>query len=146
MLQALKQNSLQSDAASTKQWTSIMCPRLLSSPILSMRLKKFSNCLSILTKFSQQPSSLIFVISSNVMRTIPSSFGSVQAILNGIFTRRLIKKLKPSIWLYPCKTSWDFSKKSKSDYILKVWKMTFQASDLKENQFLDLLVMERFGH
>jgi len=35
--------------------------------------------------------------------------------------------------------SWDFSKKSKSDDILKVWKMTFQASDLKENQFLDLL-------
>jgi len=41
--------------------------------------------------------------------------------------------------LYPCKTSWDFSKKSKSDDILKVWKMTFQALDLKENQFLDLL-------
>jgi len=33
--------------------------------------------------------------------------------------------------LYPCKTSWDFSKKSKSDNILKVWKMMFQASDLK---------------
>jgi len=41
--------------------------------------------------------------------------------------------------LYPYKTSWDFSKKSKSDDILKVWKMMFQASDLKENQFLDLL-------
>ena len=41
--------------------------------------------------------------------------------------------------LYPCKTSWDFSKKSKSDNILKVWKMMFQASNLKGNQFLDLL-------
>jgi len=41
--------------------------------------------------------------------------------------------------LYPCKMSWDFSKKSKSNNILKVWKMTFQASDLKGNQFLDLL-------
>ena len=41
--------------------------------------------------------------------------------------------------LYLCKTSWDFSKKSESNDILKVWKMTFQASDLKENQFLDLL-------
>ena len=40
--------------------------------------------------------------------------------------------------LYLCKTSWDFSKKSKSNDILKVWKMLFQASDLKENQFLDL--------
>jgi len=41
--------------------------------------------------------------------------------------------------LYPCKTSWDFSKKSESNDILKVWKMTFQASDIKGNQFLDLL-------
>ena len=41
--------------------------------------------------------------------------------------------------LYLCKMSWDFNKKSESDDILKVWKMTFQASDLKENQFLNLL-------
>ena len=41
--------------------------------------------------------------------------------------------------LYPCKTSWDFSKKSESDDILKGWKMTFQAFDLKGNQFLNLL-------
>jgi len=41
--------------------------------------------------------------------------------------------------LYPCKTSWDFSKKSESNNILKVWKMMFQASNLKGNQFLDLL-------
>jgi len=41
--------------------------------------------------------------------------------------------------LFPCKISWDFSKKSKSDAILKVCKMMFQASNLKGNQFLDLL-------
>ena len=41
--------------------------------------------------------------------------------------------------LLSCKTSWDFSKKSKSDDILNIWKMTFQALDLKENQFLNLL-------
>ena len=41
--------------------------------------------------------------------------------------------------LFPCKTSWDFSKKSESDNILNTWKMTFQASDLKEKQFLNLL-------
>ena len=41
--------------------------------------------------------------------------------------------------LYPYKSSWDFSKKCKSKDILKVWKITFQASDLKGNQFLDLL-------
>jgi len=40
--------------------------------------------------------------------------------------------------LYPCKSSWDFSKKSKCDNILSNWKMTFQASDLKGHHFLDL--------
>jgi len=41
--------------------------------------------------------------------------------------------------LYPYRSSWEFSKKSESDDILNTWKMTFQASDSKENQFLDLL-------
>jgi len=41
--------------------------------------------------------------------------------------------------LFPCKNSWDFNKKNKSDDIIKAWKMTFQASDLKGNHFLDLL-------
>ena len=41
--------------------------------------------------------------------------------------------------LYPCKNSWDFSKKCESDNILNVWKMMFQASNLKGNQFLDLV-------
>ena len=41
--------------------------------------------------------------------------------------------------LYLCKNSWDFSKKSKSNNILNVWKIIFQASNFKGNQFLDLL-------
>ena len=41
--------------------------------------------------------------------------------------------------LFPCKNSWEFSKKCKSDDILNVWKMTFQASNLKGSQFLDLV-------
>ena len=41
--------------------------------------------------------------------------------------------------LFLCKNSWNFSKKNKSDDIIKYWKMTFQASELKENHFLDLL-------
>ena len=40
---------------------------------------------------------------------------------------------------YSCKTSWDFCKKTDSDDIIKQWKMMFQASDGKGNQFLDLL-------
>ena len=41
--------------------------------------------------------------------------------------------------LYPSRNSWDFSKKCNSDDILNVWKMTFQASNFKGNQFLDLV-------
>ena len=41
--------------------------------------------------------------------------------------------------LYPYKNSWEFSKKSESDNILNIWKITFQASNLKGKQFLDLL-------
>ena len=41
--------------------------------------------------------------------------------------------------VYPCKTSWDYSKKTECDNILNNWKMTFQASDGKRNQFLNLL-------
>jgi len=48
------------------------------------------------------------------------------------------KMFKP-LPLNPCKNSWDFSKKCKSDDILNVWKMMFQASNLKGNQFLDLV-------
>ena len=40
---------------------------------------------------------------------------------------------------YPSKTSWDFCKKSDCNELIKLWKMTFQASDRKGNHFLDLL-------
>ena len=41
--------------------------------------------------------------------------------------------------LFPCKNSWDFSKKLESDNIVNRWKMTFQASDLKGSNFIDLI-------
>jgi len=41
--------------------------------------------------------------------------------------------------VYPCKISWDYSKKMECDNILNIWKMTFQASNGKRNQFLNLL-------
>ena len=40
---------------------------------------------------------------------------------------------------YPCKISWDYCKKMDSDDIINQWKITFQASDRKGKQFLDLL-------
>ena len=99
-LQALKQNSLLSDVASTKHRISITCPKLLLSLIPSMWLEKSLNCLSILTKFSQLPSFPIFAVSSNIMKTIPLSSGSVQAVLNSIFTMKSIKKLRPLTQLH----------------------------------------------
>ena len=48
------------------------------------------------------------------------------------------KSFKP-IPIFPCKTSWDFYKKTDSNDIIKQWKMRFQASDSKGNNFLDLL-------
>ena len=41
--------------------------------------------------------------------------------------------------LLPNKYSWDFSKKLESDNIINTWKMTFQASDLKGRNFLELV-------
>ena len=40
---------------------------------------------------------------------------------------------------YPTKISWDFCKKSDCNELIKLWKMTFQASDGKGKHFLDLL-------
>ena len=38
-----------------------------------------------------------------------------------------------------CKFSWDFCKKSEYDSIILLWRITFQASDSKGRNFLDLL-------
>ena len=40
--------------------------------------------------------------------------------------------------LFSSKTSWDYSKKVEYDDIANIWKMTFQALDGKEKQFLGL--------
>ena len=49
-----------------------------------------------------------------------------------------IKALNPTP-LFSCKMLWDLNKKSKCNDLLNNWKMTFQALDLKERQFLKLL-------
>ena len=43
------------------------------------------------------------------------------------------------ILMLSCKSLWDFSKKRECNDIIHNWKMTFQASDLKGWQFLDLV-------
>ena len=48
-------------------------------------------------------------------------------------------KLFNLILLLPNKNSWDFNKKIKCDNIINKWKMTFQASDLKSRNFLELV-------
>jgi len=47
-------------------------------------------------------------------------------------------KLFNPISYYPCKSSWDFSKKKECDDLSNTWKMIFQALDLKERHFLKL--------
>ena len=44
-----------------------------------------------------------------------------------------------SIPSFPCKSSWDFCRKSECDLILSQWKMLFQAADSKGRFFLNLL-------
>jgi len=44
-----------------------------------------------------------------------------------------------SIPSFPCKSSWDFYKKSECNSILLQWKMSFQVSYLRGSNFLDLL-------
>ena len=43
------------------------------------------------------------------------------------------------ILIFLCKSSWDFSRKSKCDNICKSWESHFQASEDKEQNFLELL-------
>ena len=43
------------------------------------------------------------------------------------------------ILISPSKSLWDFDKKEECDNIIKNWQITFQASDLQGNYFLDLL-------
>ena len=40
---------------------------------------------------------------------------------------------------FPSKTSWEFCRKSDSDDLINLWKMTFLASDGKGKNFLELL-------
>jgi len=48
------------------------------------------------------------------------------------------KKFNMSL-IFPCKLSWNFSRKTECESILNFWRMTFQASDDREYHFLDLL-------
>ena len=44
-----------------------------------------------------------------------------------------------STLLFPCKSSWDFYRKTKCNSILSQWRMLLQAADSKGRNFLDLL-------
>jgi len=43
------------------------------------------------------------------------------------------------VFIFPCKFSWDFDRKNECDKILDNWRMIFQASDVKGQNFLNLL-------
>ena len=71
---------------------------------------------------------LFIICQSSYPCTEPLKYYSAQVLqpVSGLFV----------IPLFSCKSSWEFSKKSNN--ILFSWKMTFQASDLKGWQFLNL--------
>ena len=68
-------------------------------------------------------------------------FWECPSCLNWHLHKAVDYKLKASnpTPIFPCKMSWDYSKKSECDDILQNWKMTFQASDGKGWHFLNLL-------
>ena len=41
--------------------------------------------------------------------------------------------------IFPCKFSWEFTRKSKCNEIFNIYKITFQVSDTKGRHFLELL-------
>jgi len=140
MSPAQKWNYSPLDVISIKLCTSIIFPKLSSSLILSMWSKEFLTSLSIPSKFSQLLFCLIFATSSIVTPTTLLNFGNALAVSSGIFITRSIKKLKCSNhYLSTHAKIQDFSKKCESYDILNIWKMMFQASNLKGNQFLDLV-------
>jgi len=49
-------------------------------------------------------------------------------------TKRIVFTL-----LFPCKSFWDFCRKTECNSILSQWRMLFQVSDSKGRNFLDLL-------
>jgi len=124
---------------STKPQIEIAFPRSLSSLIPFMQPKISSTHPHIPFKSIQWPYSLNFNNSFFNTTTTPLNSGSVLVIwsLHKVVDKET-KAFNPTL-LFPSKMSWDFSKKNKCDDILNVWKMTFQASDLKGKLFLDLL-------
>jgi len=44
-----------------------------------------------------------------------------------------------SVIIFPCKSSWDFCKKRECDSVLSQWKMSFQATEFRGRNFLELL-------
>ena len=116
---------------------STIYPRLLLSLTPSTWSKRFLTHLSISTNLNQLLSYQTFINSSIAVKPIPSNFENAQAISNGTFIMKLTKKPKCSILRHSThvKIHGNSAKRVKA----MIWKMMFQASDLKENQFLGLL-------
>ena len=78
-----------------------------------------------------------FLLSTNNL----IEFWECPSCCNWLLHKMVDRKTKQfcQIPLFPCKLSWDFSKKSEYDNIIKNWKITFQALDLRGHQFLNLV-------
>ena len=124
--QVLRLNFLPWDAASTKHATKTTSQKLSLSPIL----------------FTQRnTSSIVRHTHFNCIRRPSLANCDYSSCLKWRFHKDVDKDTKSfnSTPVFPCKISWDFCRKLISDNIIKQWKMRFQASDGKGNNFLDLL-------
>ena len=135
LLQPRRWNFLQLDAASTKLAVSTTCRKSSWSLTLSMQQRKSLIVDRILIKSIQLPYSANCVPFSHLMNPTLLNFGNAPANSDGDKDSKSFSIL-PS---YPTKLSWDYCKKKDCDDSLNLWKMTFQASDGKGRNFLDLL-------
>ena len=141
ILPQLKPNSLPLDVASIRLSTYQRFQKLSLSQTLSMLQKRYLIQQSTYSKYTQ----LLFLRNSgNVSSPIVTTqlpFGNALADAIGLYSNSIdrdIKQFRQTL-LFSYKLSWDFSMKSKCNDIIQNWKMTFQASDQKGQQFLELV-------
>ena len=105
--------------ATKRIFNSSVHPYQIHSAVISQELKKF---------FSKDTRNHIKFWDCSSKQQWPLHYSVDKETKNMVF-----------IPLFPCKSSWDFYRKSKCNLILSQWRMLFQVADSKERFFLDLL-------
>ena len=140
-LQALKLNFLPLDVVLTKLPIYMVFPKSLLSWIQFMQ-QKISLILHLTHSKSMWLSSSMTLESffthhqENMIKFWECPSKSKWNLYKRVNIETKLFNLTP---LLPNKNSWDFSKRSECNNIIDKWKMTFQVSDLKDRNFLELV-------